>query len=111
MRGTAVELGILYLFWRSKDGSSEIGQSPRDALAKLPDIARLFEAELADRTANGRIPRAIMGRYLTWLCYFGEDWLRANLSVLFPEDDLVLRDASWLSHLSADRRPLARTAE
>jgi hypothetical protein len=111
MRGTAVEVAILYLFWLSKDENSEIGPSPRDALAKLPDIARLFEAELADRTANGRIPRAVMGRYLTWLYYFGEDWLRANLSALFPEDNLVLRDASWLSHLSADRGPINELAE
>jgi hypothetical protein len=111
MRGTAVELAILYLFWLSKDENSEIGQSPRDALAKLPDIARLFEAELTDQTANGRIPRAVMGRYLTWFYYFGEDWLRANLSVLFPEHDLMLRDASWLSHLSADRGPINELAE
>jgi hypothetical protein len=111
MRGTAVELAILYLFWLSKYESSEIGQSPRDALAKLPDIARLFKAELADQTANGRIPRAVMGRYLTWFYYFGEDWLRANLSVVFPEDDLMLRDASWLSHLSTDRGRINELAE
>jgi hypothetical protein len=110
-RGTAVELAILYLFWLSKDESSEIGRSPRDALAKLPGIATLFEAELADRTANGRIPRAVMGRYLAWLYYFGEDWLCANLDVLFPGDDLVLRDASWLSHLSADRGPINELAD
>lgn len=36
MRGAAVELGILYLFWRSKDAESEIGKLPREALAKRP---------------------------------------------------------------------------
>jgi hypothetical protein len=31
--------------------------------------------------------------------------------MLFPEDDVVLRDASWLSHLSADRGPIKELAE
>lgn len=111
MRGTAVELAILCLFWLSKDESSAIGQSPREALAKLPDIARLFEAELADRTPNGRVPRAVIGRYLTWFYFFDEGWLRAHLSALFTNDDPVLRDACWLSHLSADRGPINELAE
>lgn len=111
MRGTAVELAILYLFWLSKDESSAIGQSPREALAALPDFGKLFEAELADRTPNGRIPRAVMGRYLTWFYYFGESWLRTHLEALFPNDDPVLRDASWLSHLTADRGPINELAE
>jgi hypothetical protein len=110
-RGTAVELAILYLFWRCKDEHCEIGRSPRDALANLPEIAGLFEDELGDRTANGRVPRAVMGRYLTWLYFFGADWLRANLSALFPQDDPILGDASWLSHLIADRGPINELAE
>jgi hypothetical protein len=30
---------------------------------------------------------------------------------LFPEADLALRDASWLSHLNADRGPIDELAE
>jgi hypothetical protein len=111
MRGTATELAILMVFWLSKDEQGQIGQSPRNALAKLSEIARLFEAELADRSPNGRIPRAIMGRYLNWLYYFGEEWLRTNFDSMFPADDLALRDASWLSHLTADRGPINDLAE
>jgi hypothetical protein len=54
-RGAAIELAILFIFWLSQDPASAIGQSPREALLLLPDIARLFEAELADRSPNGRI--------------------------------------------------------
>src|SRR5262249_10704798 len=50
-------------------------------------------------------------RYLTWFYYFAEGWLRMNFHLMFPADDLVLRDASWLSHLSADRGPIKELAE
>jgi len=52
-----------------------------------------------------------MGRFITWFYFFGEDWLRANLKRLFPDDNLILRDASWLSHLGADRGPVSELAE
>jgi len=111
MRGAAIELAFLYLFWRSREAESDIGKSPREALTKLPHIAELLNGELVDVTSRGRIPRAVMGRFLTWLHFFGEDWLRANLKRLFPDDNLVLRDASWLSHLGADRGPVNELAE
>jgi hypothetical protein len=109
-RGAAVELAILLIFWRSKDQDSEVGKTPREALEKLPDIRRIFEAELADRTSSGRIPRAIMGRYLNWFAFFAEPWLRQQMPALFPSDDLSLRDAVWLAHLSADSGPISGLA-
>ncbi|KZD25650.1 hypothetical protein [Tardiphaga robiniae] len=106
-RGAAVELAILLIFWRSKDEDNELGKRPREALQKLSNVRQLFEAELADRTSSGRIPRAIMGRYLNWLAFFGESWLRQHMPVLFPDNDIPLRDATWLAHLSADSGPMS----
>lgn len=106
-RGASVELAILFIFWRTKDLDSELGKRPRQAIQELSDIRQLFEAELADRTPSGRIPRAIMGRYLSWLAFFGEAWLRQQMTALFPEDDEPLRDATWLAHLSADSGPMS----
>jgi hypothetical protein len=108
---TVVELAILLIFWLSKDEASEVGKSPREALDRLPEVRALLEVELADRTLNGRIPRAIIGRYLSWFDYFAKLWLRESLSALFPFDDLALRDATWLSHLSADNGPINDLAE
>ena len=105
-RGAAVELALLLIFWLSKDPESAVGRAPSEALVHRPELARVFEAELRDRSSNGRIPRAIMGRYLSWLFYFAHPWLRDNFQSLFPPDDVALRDASWLSHLSADRGPI-----
>jgi hypothetical protein len=104
-RGAAVELCVLLIFWLSKDKESEVGKSPREALEKLPAIRQVFEGELADRTSAGRIPRAILGRYLNWFDYFAETWLAQQMPMLFPGDDLSLRDAAWLAHLSADSGP------
>ena len=105
VRGAAVELAILFMFWLSKDTDSEVGKAPREALNKLPEIRQVFETELADRTSSGRIPRAVMGRYLSWLFYFAEQWLRQHMPALFPSDEVSLRDAAWLAHLSADSGP------
>jgi hypothetical protein len=104
-RGAAVELSVLLIYWLHKDKESEFGKSPRQALENLHHVRLVFEAELADRTAAGRIPRAILGRYLSWLNYFAETWLAQHMSALFPADDLSLRDAAWLAHLIADRGP------
>jgi hypothetical protein len=110
-RGAAVELAVLFIFWLSKDQGSEVGKAPREALEKLPEIRQIFETELADRTSSGRIPRAILGRYLNWFSFFAEPWLRQQMTTLFPGDDLSLRDAAWLAHLSADSGPISGLAQ
>jgi hypothetical protein len=48
-----------------------------------------------------------MGRYLRWLFYFGEEWLRLVISALFSPDNDELRRAAWRSHLGHDEGPLA----
>jgi hypothetical protein len=42
--------------------------------------------------------RAIMGRYLTWLFYFGEAWVRANVAALFPVGDRSDHDGARQRH-------------
>jgi hypothetical protein len=106
VRGLAVELCILLMFWLSKDPSSPLAAEPRKALSNSSNIRDFFDGQLADRTAAGRIPRAIMGRYLCFLFYFGVDWLRAHMDALFPQDDEALRGASWYGHLAHDQQPI-----
>jgi hypothetical protein len=105
-RGAAIDLCVLLLFWQSKDPASSIGQAPRDALARAPDVRAIFEMELQDRSPSSWIPRAILGRYLTWLFFFGEDWLRSQMTNLFPPDNKELRDTAWIAHLQDDQRPV-----
>lgn len=109
-RGTAVELVLVSLFWLSKDAGSVVGRSPKAALDNLPAFPAILDAELSDVTTSGRIPRAIIGRYLTWLFYFGESWVRAHLADLFPAGDITLRDATWVSHLTTDNQPVKELA-
>jgi hypothetical protein len=102
-RGATINLCVLLLYWQSKNPASAIGQAPRDALARALDVRAIFETELQDRSASGWIPRAILARYLTWLFFFGEDWLRSQMTNLFPSDNQDLRDAAWLEHLQYDQ--------
>jgi hypothetical protein len=105
--GAAIDLCVLLLFWQSKNPASVIGQAPHDALALAPDIRAIFEAELQDPSPSGWIPRAILARYLTWLFFFGKDWLRSQVTNLFPSDHKELRDAAWLAHLQNDQHPIS----
>jgi hypothetical protein len=95
------------LFLLSKDAATPIGASPRQAVANLPDLRSALEAELTDQSSAGRVPRAILGRYLPHLFYFGEDWLKSNMGTLFPTTDESLRRATWLSYLSHSGQPIA----
>jgi len=102
----AVELVVLVLFWLSKDDCGPIGQARRAALENLPALRAILDAELADDTPTGRISRSVMGRYLNWLFFFGEAWVRGHIAELFPQSDLSLRDATWISHLANDSGPI-----
>ena len=106
LRGSAVELCVLLMFWLSKEQGTPLADSPRNALDMSPDIKQAFDAELADRTESGRVPRAILGRYLGWLFYFGEPWLIASAASIFPASDAQQRRAAWLGHLLHDQGPI-----
>jgi hypothetical protein len=104
--GAAIELCVLLLFWLSKDPMSAIGKAPREALARSPAVRSILSASLKDQSQLGRIARAIFGRYLSWLHYFGEEWTRQQMTSLFPADNSELRDAAWISHLQSDSGPV-----
>lgn len=70
-----------------------------------------MDAELADQTPSGRVPRAVLGRYLCWLFYFGERWLVTSMGSLFPESDEGLRQAAWMGHLLHDQGPQSELLE
>jgi hypothetical protein len=46
------------------------------------------------------------GGFLGWLFYFGEDWLKAQMPVLFPADSDSLLRAAWCAHLGHDQASL-----
>jgi hypothetical protein len=108
LRGLAVELCVLLIWWLSRDETGPAGLIGRDALQNSPEIREALDAQLKDRTSAGWIPRAIVGRWLRQLCYFGEPWLKAKAPALFPSDDDDLRHATWWSHLGHDQMPLAQ---
>jgi hypothetical protein len=106
LRGSVAELCMLFLYWAAKREGAPLKQAPRTAMDHYGQISALLDSELADASPAGRIPRAVLGRYLRNVNYFGENWLRANMQRLFPPNDPVLRDAAWSGHLLNDAGPL-----
>jgi hypothetical protein len=111
IHGASIELCMLLLFWLTQNSASTYGRLPREALLGMPDITSIFESALKDQTIFGRIARAILGRYLTWLFHYGESWLRQNITSLFPNDDKEVREIAWISHLQSDAGPIAPLLE
>jgi len=70
-----------------------------------------MENDLGDKSASGRIPRVILGRYLSWLTYFGEEWVNSQIENLLPPDNEALCDATWMGHLGLDWRPVVSLME
>jgi hypothetical protein len=105
--GASVELCVLLLFWLSKNPVTAIGKAPRQALSWMPEVRKIFEQSLSDRSTDGRIPRAILGRYLGLLGYWGEEWLRQHIPNLFPPENQELSKAAWISHLQSDSAPFS----
>ena len=103
--GSAIELCVLFVFWSSKHEVSAVSQNPRSAFESLPEIRGMLEEALADVSPAGRIPRAIVGRYLNWLLYFGQGWVESHTSEIFPDGNDALRRAAWLGHLFNDSGP------
>ncbi len=106
LRGAAVELCIMVLFWESKHEGSRVFKTPRQALTALPEIRALLDTQLDDASPSGRIPRAVIGRWMQWLTYFGKDWLAERLPAIFPAADEALRLAAWRAHLLNDGGPV-----
>jgi hypothetical protein len=104
MLGLAADLHVLRIFWLSKHEGSPTHDKQRESLVQIPEFADFAARRLADKSSNGRIVRAILGRYLNWLLYFGEDWVKSNFDLIFPSDP-DLADAAWLGHLLSDNHP------
>jgi hypothetical protein len=105
-RGIAVELCVLLVRWLNMDTDKD-GGALRAAFSANPEIAQTLEAQLADHSPAGRIPRAIMGRYMRILEFNDGDWLRTQMPALFPADDRGLRNAAWYSHIKNDGGPIS----
>lgn len=97
---------------RNRRASDYEGREKYESGSKF--AANVARAKLYRRVADaggylspvGWLPRAVLGRYLTWLFHFGEGWLREHIANLFPSDDIDLVASAWLGHLKNDTQPV-----
>ena len=107
LRGSVSDLCVLFLYWGAQRDGAPLASVPRTAMEHFDQIRSILDVELADTSSDGQIPRAVLGRYLRNIFYFGEDWLRSRMQQLFPADNPFLRGAAWSGHLLNDAGPLA----
>ncbi len=103
-RGIAVEICILFANWISHlPGEPRV--EPLRAISAIPEIVKYLDDQLNIREMDGRIPRAIIGRYLTTVNNLDKFWLQGKLKKLFPSDDANCRNTAWHAHLMHDYVP------
>ncbi len=105
-RGIATELCVLLVRWENLNSTPD-NASPRTAIRNDSEVARILDEQLADRSLDGRIPRAIIGRYLQLMHGYDREWVRSRVPALLPADDSTLRQAAWHSHLMSDGGPVS----
>lgn len=106
LRGAAVELCILYVFWLNKHQESPIAIAPQDAFSNMHILRTALEKQLTNMSIDGRIPRAILGRYLGFIFCYDKDWLTDNIGNIFHTADGSLRHSAWIAHLGHDQGPI-----
>ena len=77
-RGVATELCVLLIRWEQLNAASVSGNT-RAAISEDPEIRNALEALLADRSSDGCIPRAVIGRYLQLLHWSDQEWVRSHV--------------------------------
>jgi len=80
-RGIATELCVLLVHWQNLNATPG-DRGSQTAIGDDPEIARVFENQLADRSPEARIPRAIMGRYLGIMHYNDREWIRSHVRAI-----------------------------
>lgn len=106
IRGCAVELCLLFIWWSNIHGQSPFAGAPGQAFEVMKEFSGALANELRDTSDRGVIPRAVLGRYLSWIYHFGKNWLLAQIDKLLPPDNPVLREATWNAHLVHDQHPI-----
>jgi hypothetical protein len=104
-RGIVTELCILLARWQNMESEPD-ERILRNAVTDDPELAMVLQRQLSDYSPDGRIPRAIMGRYLRMLHHNDEAWTVSHMVELMPVNEYELRHAAWRAHLMNDGGPL-----
>lgn len=106
-RGRAFDAVVGYAFWLRRityAARKDEGQLPI-TFESMPEVREVLDAHLdVDREPTLTI-RSVYGRHLASLASLDWDWLRANISRIFPnvEEDRRLFTASWESFVCFNR--------
>ncbi len=108
VRGLAMEGVIRYALWASQqlaDAAPREGESRRVILSSLPEVREVLELRLDPLVESSPAVRSVYGRYLPTLLYLDEEWVRENLSGIFPRDRELetLRLAAFQAFLTYNR--------
>lgn len=99
VRGRAMHSVIDYAWWvrrhliQEPDGVERVARG----FGEMPEVRRILNRHLNPKIDPSLAVRSVYGRWLPWLVTLDRNWVRQNLSKIFPTGEALrdLRDAAW----------------
>jgi hypothetical protein len=98
IRGKAMIALVDYALWIAEEKVNEKGYSRGDNLFD-PEVQELLDKKLDKIKEISPAVHSVYGTYLPNLCYLNLNWVKNNLSRIFPED-MKYWKAAWGSYVS-----------
>jgi len=106
-RGEAVHSVVRYCLWirRQFESTSNTDDRLKHGFGEMPEAREVLETHLDPASDPSMAIRAVYGQWLPWLVLLDEEWARANLGKIFPEDLnlLALRESVWDTYVVVNK--------
>jgi hypothetical protein len=87
--GEAFSALIEYGLWLRRNKREE--QASKQIIPILDDLIK---------TSKYQETWSVMGRYLPWIMFIGEEWIKNNIDKILPENDRQKFDPAWLTYVN-----------
>ena len=98
-RGEGLHAVVRYALWVRRIAIADLpkGGSAATGFTAMPEVREMLQQHLDPDVDASPAIRAVYGRWIPWLALLDEEWVRANLVLLFPARAklAILRDAVW----------------
>ncbi|OAQ21540.1 hypothetical protein [Thermosulfurimonas dismutans] len=101
VRGRAFHAIIKYAIWVRQNLKKQ--KVKYQGFSSIPEVKEVLEKHLDPSHDPSLAIRSIYGQWLPWLIHLDSDWIKENLSKIFPEDNPKLRKVAWESYLVFNR--------
>lgn len=99
VRGSAMHAVVRYALWIRRHLEKEPDAKERlsRGFDEMPEVRKVLEERLDMNTEKSTAVRSVFGQWFPWLGMLGEEWVKQNVSKIFPQEESLqhLWGAAW----------------